>query len=107
MKLYVGNLSRSVTEDTLQALFAPFGQVVSVKIIIDKFTGSPKGFGFVVLGSVAEGQAAIDALNGKSFEGQNLKVNKARPPQARPTGGNGGGRSYGGYNNNNNYNNQR
>ena len=84
MKLYVGNLPYSVTEEQLKELFQGYGDVVSVKMIIDRMTNKPKGFGFVEMGSKDEGEAAIAALDGKEFEGRNLKVNEARPPQDRP-----------------------
>jgi RNA recognition motif-containing protein len=90
MNIYVGNLSRFVTEDALRNLFEGFGQVTTVRLIKDKFSGEPRGFGFVEMPEQEEAQKAIDALNGSDFEGQNLKVNEARPPQARPAGGRGG-----------------
>ena len=83
MKLYVGNLTYSITEEQLQDVFGEQGNVVSVKIIKDKFTGNPKGFGFVEMGSDDEANAAIDALNGREIEGRQMKVSKARPPQPR------------------------
>src|SRR3972149_11041865 len=86
MNIYVGNLAYSATEDTVRSLFEEFGQVLSVKLIKDKFTGNPKGFAFVEMGSEDEASAAIDALNGKDFEGRKLKVNKALPRES-----NGGG----------------
>lgn len=107
MKLYVGNLPHAVNEDQVKDLFEQFGQVVSVKIIKDKFTGSSKGFAFVEFASSEDGLAAMEELNGKDFEGRSLRIDKARPPQARPAHGGGsygGGagrppRSSGGYNN--------
>lgn len=83
MNIYVGNLAYSATEDTIRSLFEEFGQVLSVKLIKDKFTGNPKGFAFVEMGSEDEASAAIDALNGKDFEGRKLKVNKALPRENR------------------------
>ena len=83
MNIYVGNLAYSATEDTVRSLFEEFGQVLSVKLIKDKFTGNPKGFAFVEMGSEDEASAAIDALNGKDFEGRKLKVNKALPRENR------------------------
>ena len=102
MKIYVGNLSYEVTEDDLKLAFKEFGQVESVTIIKDKYSGQPKGFGFVEFASKAEGQAAIDGLNGKELKGRTLNVNEARP---RPEGhggyggrrGGGGGGGRGGY----------
>ena len=81
MNIYVGNLSYSATEDQLKELFEEFGQVTSAKIITDKFTGSPRGFAFVEMASADEAQQAVNNLNGKSFEGRNIVVNKARPPR--------------------------
>src|SRR5579859_4882720 len=97
MNIYVGNLSRMVTEDALRSLFEAFGQVSSIRIIKDKFSGEPKGFGFVDMANNDEAEKAISQLNGTEFEGQRLKVNEARPSQQRPTGGGRGPRS-GGYN---------
>lgn len=91
MKIYVGNLSYEVTEDDLKLAFKDFGQVETVTIIKDKYSGQSKGFGFVEFASKAEGQAAIDGLNGKELKGRTLNVNEARP---RPEGHGGGG--YGG-----------
>jgi len=92
MKLYVGNLSYEVTEEDLKQSFEQFGQVESVAIITDKFTGKSKGFGFVEMASKAEGQSAIDGLNGKELKGRTLNVNEARP-RTENRGGRGG---YGG-----------
>ena len=97
MKLYVGNLSYEVTEDDLQLAFKEFGQVESVTIIKDKYSGQSKGFGFVEFPSKAEGQAAIDGLNGKEVKGRALNVNEARPrTESRGGGGYGGGGGRGG-----------
>ncbi|WAC06952.1 MAG: RNA-binding protein [Thermodesulfobacteriota bacterium] len=90
MKIYVGNLSYEVTEDDLKLAFKDFGQIETVTLIKDKYSGQSKGFGFVEFASKAEGQAAIDGLNGKELKGRTLNVNEARP---RPEGGSGG---YGG-----------
>ena len=95
MNIYVGNLSRFVTEDALRNLFATFGQVASVRLIKDKFSGEPRGFGFVEMPNKEEAEKAIADLNGSDFEGQSLKVNEARPPQARPMGGGRGPRTGG------------
>ena len=95
-KLYVGNLSYSVTEERLQQHFAQHGSVVSARIITDKFSGRSKGFGFVEMGTDEEAERAIATLNGTEFEGRNIVVSEARPqaPRAsRPGGGGyGGGR---------------
>lgn len=95
MKLYVGNLPESMTEERLQTLFAEAGPVMSVKIITDRFTGQSRGFGFVEMETNADGQRAISMLNGKAAEGKTLTVNEARPPQ-RGSGRGGGGRFGGG-----------
>jgi RNA recognition motif-containing protein len=101
MNIYVGNLSNEVTEEDLKQAFEPFGEVESVKIIKDKYTNRSKGFGFVEMPSKAEGQSAIDDLNGKELKGKALNVNEARPrPESRgrrggysgSRGGQGGGR---------------
>jgi RNA recognition motif-containing protein len=94
MNIYVGNLSNEVTEEDLKQAFEPFGEVESVKIIKDKYTNRSKGFGFVEMPSKAEGQSAIDDLNGKELKGKALNVNEARPrPESRGRrGGYGGSR---------------
>ena len=92
MNIYVGSLSRDVTEEDLQEAFGAFGQVASAKIIKDKFSGESKGFGFVEMPEKAEAQAAIAGLNGKDLKGQTLNVNEARPrPERRGDRGGGGG----------------
>jgi len=93
MKIYVGNLSYEVTEDDLRSTFEPFGQVDSVNIIKDQYSGRSKGFGFVEMASAEEAKAAINDLNGKELKGRTLNVNEARP---RTEGGRGGGRGFGG-----------
>ena len=97
-KLYVGNLGYGVSNSDLQQLFEEFGTVQSAQVIMDRDTGRSKGFGFVEMGSDAEAQAAIDALNGLNLDGRNLTVNEARPREDRGGGGRGGGGrgSYGG-----------
>ena len=79
MNIYVGNLSREVTEEELRKEFMAFGRVTSVKIIKDRDSGRPRGFGFVNMPSKSESQAAITSLNGKTLKGQTLMVNGARP----------------------------
>ena len=97
MNIYVGNLSYSLTEDDLRALFAEFGDVTSAKLIMDRYTGQSKGFGFVEMSDDGAAQKAIDELNGRDVSGRSLTVNKARPREERPRGGGGGGRGgYGG-----------
>lgn len=83
-KLYVGGLPYSTTEKQLEDLFASYGSVQSARIIIDKFSGRSKGFGFVEMASSNEAQAAIRALDGNDFDGRNLTVNEARPQERRP-----------------------
>ena len=94
MNIYVGNLSNEVTEEDLKQAFETFGEVESVKIIKDKYTNRSKGFGFVEMPSKAEGQSAIDDLNGKELKGKALNVNEAHPrTESRGRGGGyGGGR---------------
>jgi len=91
MKIYVGNLPYEVSEQELRQEFETFGEVTSVSIVKDKYTGQPRGFGFVEMATVSEGQAAISGLNGKAVRDQTLNVNAARPP----SGGGRGGGSYG------------
>ncbi|HHS13269.1 MAG TPA: RNA-binding protein [bacterium] len=83
MKIYVGNLASSVTEDILKKTFEAFGQVGTVNVIKDKHSGEPRGFGFVEMPSKKEAQSAIDGLNGKEIIGQNLKVNEAHARSER------------------------
>lgn len=90
-KLYVGNLSYSLTSDALGQLFAASGKVESAEVIMDRETGRSKGFGFVEMGADQEAQAAIQALNGKEVEGRAIVVNEARPKEPRAGGGFGGG----------------
>jgi len=94
MKIYVGNMSYEVQEEDLRQAFSQFGQVDSVAIIIDKFSGRSKGFGFVEMATKEQGQAAIDGLNGKDLKGRAIVVNEARPPEKRSDdrGGYGGGK---------------
>ena len=92
MKIYVGNLSSEVTEEELRQEFEAFGAVESVNIIMDKYSGRPRGFGFVEMASVSEGQAAITALNGKALKDRTLNVNAARPRSDDRGGGFGGER---------------
>ena len=79
MNIYIGNLSYGVTEDNLRSLFKEFGEIESVKVIMDRFTGRSKGFGFVEMPSNSEADQAIKALNGKFIEGRNIKVNQTNP----------------------------
>ena len=95
MNIYVGNLSSDVTEEELQEEFKPFGEVTSVNIIKDKYSGQSRGFAFVEMPSVSEGQAAITALNGKTLKDRTLTVNAARPRSDDRGGSYGGSRSGG------------
>lgn len=97
MNIYVGNLARETTEAELRRAFEAFGQVSSVAIIKDKYSGESRGFGFVEMPNTAEAQAAIAGLNGKDLGGRTLNVNEARPREDRGSrgGGRGGGRSGG------------
>jgi RNA recognition motif-containing protein len=92
MNIYIGNLSYEVTEEDLQQAFEAFGQVESVNIIKDKFSGRSKGFGFVEMPDKANAQSAINELNGKELKGRSVNVNEARP-RTESRGGRGG---YGG-----------
>jgi len=91
MNIYVGNLSYEATEEELRQEFTIFGEVSSVNIIKDKYSGRSKGFGFIEMASVSEGQAAIDGLNGKTLNERTLVVNAARPRSDNRRGGGGGG----------------
>ena len=93
-KLFVGNLSFNTTQDQLQDLFAAHGNVIEVDVIMDKFSGRPRGFGFVTMETKEAADAAVQALNGKEIDGRALTVNEARPREERPRSGGGGG--YGG-----------
>jgi len=105
MKIYAGNLSYDVTEDELQEVFEAFGPVDSVAIIMDKYSGRSKGFGFVEMSSDADAKSAIEELNGTELQGRTMTVNEARPRTEHRRdrdrrggrgGGRGGGRSGGG-----------
>jgi RNA recognition motif-containing protein len=93
VKLYVGNLSYTTTEDDLRTLFAKAGQVVSVTLIKDRDTGNSKGFAFVEMTTQAEAQKAISMLNGFNLEERELKVNLAKPREDRRSGSGQGNRS--------------
>jgi RNA recognition motif-containing protein len=94
-KLFVGNLSFNTTENDLQDLFAAYGPVQQVDMIMDRMTGRPRGFGFVTMENQEDAKKAVEALHGKNVGGRDLTVNEARPREDRPGGG-GGGRSFGG-----------
>ena len=97
-KLYVGNLSFTATNESLQEAFSQFGTVTSAQIVMDRETGRSRGFGFVEMNDGAE--QAIAAMNGAQLDGRTLTVNEAKPREDRPRsgggGGGGGGRGYGG-----------
>ena len=98
MKLYVGNLAFQTTNEDLPDLFSPIGTVESISLVTDRDTGRPRGFGFVEMGSRAEGEAAISKLNGTEVAGRSLTVNEAKPRENSGGGrggfgGGGGGRS--------------
>ena len=95
MKLYVGNLSYSTTEDDLRQLFGSYGSPDSVSVISDRGTGRSKGFGFVEFSKDDEAKAAMTALNGKEVDGRALTVSEARP-RTEPSGNRGGGGGGGG-----------
>jgi RNA recognition motif-containing protein len=94
-KLYVGNLSYNTYEDNLRNLFAPYGNVESVKIITDRDTGNSKGFAFLEMSTDEEAQAAIKGINGTELDGRVIKVNEAMDKPRRDHGSGGGG-GYGG-----------
>lgn len=85
MNIYVGNLPYSANEQDIRALFSPFGEVKSVKVIIDRLTGSSKGFAFVEMANAAEALQAISQLNGKEIGGRGLRVNEAQDRPERST----------------------
>jgi RNA recognition motif-containing protein len=104
-KLFVGNLSYNVSENDLQDLFAQYGTVLEANLMLDRNTGRSRGFAFVTLETKEGAEAAIQALNGKNWEGRNLSVSEARPREERPErsgrfsgsgagAGGGGGREY-------------
>jgi RNA recognition motif-containing protein len=98
MNIYVGNLPYNVTEENLRQTFEAFGQVSSARIVKDKYSGQPRGFGFVEMPNQTEAQAAIENLNGKDLLGQQMNVNEARPRTDRGrSGGQGGHRGRSGY----------
>ncbi|MFH0974315.1 MAG: RNA-binding protein [Spirochaetota bacterium] len=101
MNIYAGNLANEVNEEDLQSAFQAFGQVTSVNVIKDRFSGQSRGFGFVEMASKEEGKAAIEGLNGTQIKGKSITVNEARPKSndrdsRGGRGGGGGGRRGGG-----------
>ncbi len=98
MNIYVGNLSYEVSEENLRQAFEAFGQVSAASIVKDKYSGQPRGFGFVEMPDQAEAQVAIQNLNGKELLGRPMNVNEARPRAERGrSGGQGGHRGRSGY----------
>jgi RNA recognition motif-containing protein len=100
MNIYVGNLSRGLSEAELRDAFVAFGEVASASIIKDKFSGDSRGFGFVEMPNKAEADAAIAGMNGKELKGRTITANEARPRTDRPRSGgfgSGGGRGRGGF----------
>lgn len=96
MKLYVGNLSYSTTQDSLESAFSEHGQVDEVAIVMDRETGRPRGFAFVTMSNDQEARTAIEAVNGREIDGRTVTVNEARPKAERSggRGGAGGGRRW-------------
>jgi RNA recognition motif-containing protein len=90
-KLFVGNLSFETTENSLQDAFAAHGTVLETKLMTDRETGRPRGFGFVTMSTPEEAQKAVTALNGSNLNGRNLTVNEAKPKTEGSGGGNRGG----------------
>ncbi len=101
MNIYVGNVAREVTEDELREAFAEYGEVSTASLLKDKYTGEPRGFGFVEMPAKAEAIEAIKQMDGKELKGKKLIVNEARPREdrkggKRPGGNKGGFRGKGG-----------
>ena len=94
-RLYVGGLPYSTSEQDLEDLFGRSGQVTSVAVITDRFSGQSKGFGFVEMENDADAQAAINALDGTMLGGRTLTVNEAKPREERPRSSSGSGGGYG------------
>ena len=97
MRIYVGNLPYSVTDDELRDTFAEFGELASAEVVKDRFSGQSKGFGFVDMPNNSEADQAIKSLNDQPLKGRKLTVNEARPRADRPRRGGGGGGGGGGY----------
>jgi RNA recognition motif-containing protein len=91
MKLYVGNLSYSTTQESLETAFSDHGQVEEVAIVMDRETGRPRGFAFVTMNNEDEARAAIDGVHGREIDGRTVTVNEARPKAERSGGRSGGG----------------
>jgi len=97
MKIYVGNLPYEVTEEDLRQEFVAFGEVTSINVITDKYSGRPKGFAFVEMATKSEAEAAITGLNGKTLKERTIVVNEARPRTDSRGSGSYGDRRGGGY----------
>lgn len=97
MRIYVGNLPYSTTDDDLRQAFEPHGDVHDASVVIDRVTGRSRGFGFIEMRNTNEGRSAIEAMNGAPLQGRSLRVNEAQPRNDRPRGGGGGrgGDNYG------------
>ncbi len=96
MNIYVGNLGFDVSESSLREAFEQFGQIAEVRLIMDKYTGKTKGFGFIEMPEKEDAQKAIAEMNEKEFEGRVIKVSEAKPKTDRGGGGRRGGRGGGG-----------
>lgn len=96
MKLYVGNLSYSTSQESLESAFSEHGRVEEVAIVMDRETGRPRGFAFVTMNNDSEARAAIEGVNGREIDGRTVTVNEARPKAERSggRGGAGGGRRW-------------
>ncbi|MHC1738187.1 MAG: RNA recognition motif domain-containing protein [Ignavibacteriaceae bacterium] len=94
MKLYIGNLSKQVTEADLNEVFSPYGNIASTSIIKDRDTQESKGFGFIEFNDNTEGAKAMKELNSKEIKGREIVVNEARPKTDRPSGGFSSNRRY-------------
>jgi len=97
MNIYVGKIAYEVTDDDLRVAFAEHGEVTSAQVIVDRYSGRSRGFGFVEMANKDEAEAAIGALNGTELKGRAIVVNESRPRESRGEGGGGGGGGGGGY----------
>jgi RNA recognition motif-containing protein len=95
-KLYVGNLAFTITQEQLKGMFSSYGEITEATLVMDKYSGRSRGFGFVTFSDDAAADKAIAEMNGKDFEGRALKVTEARPMEERKPGGGGGGGGFGG-----------
>ena len=96
MNIYIGNLAQDVTDEDLREAFQEFGEVSSAKVIMDRYSGTSRGFGFVEMPVNSEADSAIKGLNSTELKGKRLKISEARPKSDRRRGGRGGGGRYGG-----------